>query len=73
MVAELCGVFPGADFGPLVDSITYSDFYLLANDFPDYIRTQVGVWGGWVCNTACVCAHSGLYAHCFRHVPIQHT
>ena len=24
-----------------VDSITYSDFYLLANDFPDYIRTQV--------------------------------
>ncbi|GAB4815011.1 hypothetical protein N2152v2_002057 [Parachlorella kessleri] len=35
------GTFGWEDyFGPLVDSITYSDFYLLANDFPDYIRTQ---------------------------------
>lgn len=32
---------PPADFHPLVDSITYSDYYLLANDFPDYIATQV--------------------------------
>lgn len=31
-----------ADFHPLVDSITYSDYYLLANDFADYIATQVG-------------------------------
>lgn len=29
------------DFHPLVDSITYSDYYLLANDFVDYINTQV--------------------------------
>lgn len=29
------------DFHPLVDSITYSDYYLLANDFVDYIDTQV--------------------------------
>ena len=30
-----------ADFHPLVDSITYSDYYLLANDFADYVATQV--------------------------------
>ena len=29
-----------ADFHPLVDSITYSDYYLLANDFVDYVETQ---------------------------------
>jgi hypothetical protein len=33
---------PPPDFHPLVDSITYSDYYLLANDFQDYIKTQVG-------------------------------
>ncbi|PRW61146.1 starch phosphorylase [Chlorella sorokiniana] len=35
------GQFGWADyFHPLVDSITYSDYYLLANDFVDYIDTQ---------------------------------
>ncbi len=28
-------------FSPLCDSVTNSDFYLLANDFPSYIETQV--------------------------------
>ena len=37
--ARACACAP-ADFHPLVDSITYSDYYLLANDFPDYIATQ---------------------------------
>lgn len=36
--------FSTADFHPLVDSITYSDYYLLANDFEDYIQTNVSVW-----------------------------
>lgn len=31
---------PAADFHPLVDSITYSDYYLLANDFPAYIKSN---------------------------------
>jgi hypothetical protein len=49
-----------ADFHPLVDSITYSDYYLLANDFAEYIATQVsecgvGVWvAGWLCAGACL-------------------
>jgi len=34
------GLTVPADFHPLVDSITYSDYYLLANDFADYIATQ---------------------------------
>ncbi|KAL4434815.1 hypothetical protein ABPG77_005342 [Micractinium sp. CCAP 211/92] len=35
------GQFGWADyFHPLVDSITYSDYYLLANDFADYVATQ---------------------------------
>jgi len=35
------GVFGWADyFGPLVDAITYSDYYLLANDFVAYIDAQ---------------------------------
>ena len=33
------------DFHPLVDSITYSDYYLLANDFGDYLATQERVDG----------------------------
>ncbi|KAI8103779.1 hypothetical protein M9435_006307 [Picochlorum sp. BPE23] len=38
------GVFGWEDyFGPLVDAITYSDYYLLANDFPDYLRAQDAV------------------------------
>ena len=28
------------DFHPLVDSITYSDYYLLANDFVPYLEAQ---------------------------------
>ncbi len=35
------GVFGWADyFGPLVDNITYGDYYLLANDFAAYIDAQ---------------------------------
>jgi starch phosphorylase len=35
------GVFGWADyFGPLVDNITYVDYYLLANDFAAYIDAQ---------------------------------
>lgn len=31
---------------PLLDSITYSDYYLVANDFGPYIEAQVrGKWG----------------------------
>lgn len=30
-------------FGPLVDAITYSDYYLLANDFPAYLAAQEAV------------------------------
>lgn len=35
------GVFGWEDyFAPLVDAITFSDYYLLANDFPDYLKAQ---------------------------------
>lgn len=38
------GVFGWADyFGPLVDNITYIDYYLLANDFAAYIDAQSDV------------------------------
>lgn len=38
------GVFGWEDyFAPLVDAITYSDYYLLANDFPAYLEAQATV------------------------------
>jgi len=38
------GTFGWADyFAPLVDAITYSDYYLLANDFPAYLDAQEAV------------------------------
>ena len=38
------GVFGWQDyFAPLVDAITYSDYYLLANDFPAYLQAQEAV------------------------------
>ena len=38
------GVFGWQDyFAPLVDAITYSDYYLLANDFPAYLAAQEAV------------------------------
>lgn len=38
------GTFGWADyFAPLVDAITFSDYYLLANDFPAYLDAQEAV------------------------------
>jgi starch phosphorylase len=33
-------------FGPIMDAITTGgDYYLVANDFPGYLESQVGCWG----------------------------
>ncbi len=50
-----------ADFAPLVDAITYSDYYLLANDFASYLDAQV-CWG-WEGGVLATYLWAG--SHCF--------
>ena len=63
------GVFGWQDyFAPLVDAITYSDYYLLANDFPAYLTAQEAVdkkykdQKAWVKSSIMNTAGSGFFS-----------